>query len=233
MLFSPLSFFCFCQATSQSLCAWMSLWAPAPSVPRVISAERFLMPWIYSQGVWLGSTVDVKSSEQEGGKEENPLSLSPSVSFTPHEDFFFTLKRFHWRLIYVIDWLVFFSVLHFFLTEVSIQSINFTSFFKGFSLFVKNMNRLGQMLMNQSGHVDVSPDSFCLWHCSHRRPDKWLHSNISELCNIYIQHNIIFSSFIKLVLAHGECPLAALVLINQEVPWAEASFHCKQTWLCS
>lgn len=54
------------------------------------------MPWIYSEGVWLGfalpsTTIDVKSSEQVGGMRENedlslflflPLSLSLHISIS-------------------------------------------------------------------------------------------------------------------------------------------------------
>jgi len=79
------------------------------------------MPWIYSQGVWLGfalpsTTVDVKSSEQVGGMRENgDLSLSLCL-FHSTLVFFknMTLKCFHRRLISVIDWFVSFSALNFF-----------------------------------------------------------------------------------------------------------------------
>ncbi len=83
-----------CQVASQT-CVWMSLWAPDPSVPRVISAERFLMPWIYSQGVWLGSalpltTINVKSSEWEEW-EDTVTSLFLLLSLSLRVSLFFKL----------------------------------------------------------------------------------------------------------------------------------------------
>lgn len=55
------------------------------------------MPWIYSEGVWLGfalpsTTIDVKSSEQVGGMRENKdlsLSLFLPLSLSLHISIFF------------------------------------------------------------------------------------------------------------------------------------------------
>ncbi len=146
-----------CQVASQA-CVWMSLWAPDPSVPRVISAERFLMPWIYSQGVWLGSalpltTINVKSSEWEEWEDTWLLSFSFCLFHSVLVFFLnLTLKCFHWRLICTIDWLISFSALlfYFFHTEFSIQSITFPFFPYALSLFVRNVNCQSQMFMNQS-----------------------------------------------------------------------------------
>ncbi len=54
------------------------------------------MPWIYSQGVWLGSalpltTVNVKSSEQVGGMRE-------------YGDFSLSFCLFHSMLVFLKTW---------------------------------------------------------------------------------------------------------------------------------
>lgn len=108
------------------------------------------------------------SKWEEWEKTRTFLSLSFSLCLFHSTLVFFlknvTLKCFHRRLVSVIDWFVSFSVLHFFYsfhTEFSIQSINSPFFVYALSLFVKNVNRQSQMLMNQY-NLDLNTP-FRLW----------------------------------------------------------------------